>query len=96
MRVLDPTGATATPTSHGALSPRLDALTGRRVVAIWNGRRPGPGKEVLEGVGAFLHERHNLASFELVTKPYIGNQAPATLIDDVVASADAALTGVGD
>ncbi len=96
MHVLDPTGAT-TATAHGGdLSPRLDGLAGCRVVAVWNGRRPGPGKEVLEGVGARLQERHGLASFELLTKPWIGNQAPPELVDRVVASADAAITGVGD
>ena len=95
VEVLDPRGAVSL-SNHGGLSPRLDTLAGKRVVAIWNGRRPGPGREVLAGVLAWLDKRYGLADHRVIQKPYVGNEAPRAILSEVISSSDAALTGVGD
>lgn len=95
MEVLDPRGVA--PISNDAgLSPRLDTLSGKRLVAIWNGRRPGPGREILAGVLTWIDERYGLADHRVIQKPYVGNEAPRAILSEVISSSDAALTGVGD
>lgn len=97
MEILSPTVELDVEKDAGQLAGRLGDLENRRIVAIWNGRRPGPGREFLTSVLQHLDDRHHLASWEVVQKPYLGNPAPADLVDEVLASgADAVLTGLGD
>lgn len=97
MEILSPTSEFAVKQEVGHMAGRLRDLEKRRIVAIWNGRRPGPGREFLTAVLKHLESEHHLASWDVVQKPYLGNPAPPELVDDVLATgADAVLTGLGD
>lgn len=95
MDILDPTSSRGTAAAV-ALSPRLDTLRGKRVVGLWNGREPGPGRAIIAGVVQWLDDEHGLAGSDVVQKPFYGNVAPDELLRQIVASADAVVTGVGD
>ena len=95
MEVLDPT-STSGAAPPVALSPRLEQLAGRRVVGLWNGRQPGPGRAIIAGVLEWLDDRHGLPGTPMFEKPFYGNAAPDDLVRAVVESADAVVTGVGD
>ena len=93
MQILDP----RTEIEQDArAAQRLSELSGQRLVAVWNGRRPGPSRELLEGVLSNLDEQHGLASWEVIRKPFVGNAAPDELLNEVMAKADGAITGLGD
>ena len=93
MEILFPTAEIA---AGGHAAARLPELRGRRLVALWNGRRPGPSREFLQGILEQLDARHGLQAWDIVQKPYLGNAAPDDLLREVVAAADGAITGLGD
>ena len=94
LKVLDPTGAERSNTR--ALNARVNSLEGLRLAALFNGRSPGPGRGILEGLTAILQDRHGLAKSVVFEKPYLGNVAPREMLEEIAASADVAITGVGD
>lgn len=95
MEILDPTGDV--PGDGGrTVTSRLDGLSGKRLGMIWNGRRPGPGREILLGVADVLDKRHGLAEVFLLEKPYLGNAAPSSMLDELANRADFSIAGVGD
>lgn len=97
MQILSPVRQVADIGTRGFIADRLPSLAGQRIVAIWNGRRPGPGREFLEEVLKELDRRHGLKSWDILKKPFLGNAAPAELMEELVASgARGALTGLGD
>ena len=82
--------------STGAVEPaeRLASLDGKRIGVLWN-NRPG-GDKLLHELVRLLGERHDLADVYFTKKPFIGNEAPEDVIEEVLAHADAAIVGVGD
>lgn len=77
-----------------APAPRLATLDGARIGILWNGR-PG-GDTVLREIARILDERHRFADVCFVAKPYLGNEAPEAMLDELQARVDAAIVGVGD
>lgn len=91
--VLDPTE----PRKAGEqLSPRLDSLNGKRLGLLWNGRRPGPGDKVLQGIAEALRGRYDIQDVVFMTKPFLGNMAPEGMLAEMASKVDAMLAGVGD
>lgn len=92
MIVLDPRiqpgGRRVTP------APRLESLTGKRLGILWNNRLGGD--KLLAHVGETLRERHGLREVHFTRKTFIGNAAPAELLDELVTRVDAVVVGVGD
>lgn len=82
--------------SRGAVEParRLPTLDGKRVGILWN-NRPG-GDKVLKELARLLQERHEISDVYFTKKPFIGNEAPDDVLEEVLAHADAAIVGVGD
>ena len=85
---LKPGGRGVTP------APRLETLTNKRLGILWNNRLGGD--KLLQHVGRLLKEKHHLAEVYFTRKTFIGNAAPAEIIDDLVARCDAVVVGVGD
>jgi hypothetical protein len=75
-------------------APRLATLTGARIGALWN-NRPG-GDVVLRETIRILDRRHEFADVCFVKKPYLGNEAPEAVLQELEARVDAALVGIGD
>jgi len=83
-----PTGGRVEP------APRVGALKGVRLGILWN-NRPG-GDKVLRGIVQDLQRRHELADVYFTKKPYIGNEAPEAVLEELQGRVDAAIVGVGD
>ncbi|RPI42870.1 MAG: hypothetical protein EHM59_16800 [Betaproteobacteria bacterium] len=75
-------------------APRLESLTAKRLGILWNNRLGGD--RLLKHVGEVLKQRYGLAEIYFTRKTFIGNAAPAEIIDDLVARTDAVVVGVGD
>jgi len=73
---------------------RPASLKGLRIGLLWN-NRPG-GDKVLRELVRILDELHQFASVYFTKKPYIGNEAPEAVIQDLRSRVDAAIVGVGD
>ncbi len=54
------------------------------------------GDRLLKHVGKLLQEQHGLTEVYFTRKTFIGNAAPAEIIDDLVSKVDAVVVGVGD
>ena len=82
--------------STGAVVParRLTSLANKRLGLLWNNR--AGGDLLLKHVAALLHQKYRLAEIYFTKKTFIGNAAPAEIIDDLVARSDAVIVGVGD
>lgn len=92
IEVLDPTSE---PVARAdILSPRLDSLAGKTVGVIWNGRPAG--NLILNRVMDTLKERHGIQEVLFRHKPFLGNIAPAELLDELSDRCHAVVTGVGD
>jgi hypothetical protein len=85
---LKPGGRVVTP------APRLASLANKRLGILWNNRLGGD--KLLRHVGQLLQEKHGLAEVYFTRKTFIGNAAPAEIIDDLVSRVDAVVVGVGD
>jgi len=83
-----PTGGMVEP------AKRAGTLRGIRLGILWN-NRPG-GDKVLREIVRVLEERHEFEDVYFTKKPYIGNEAPQEVIDELVNRIDAAIVGVGD
>ena len=75
-------------------APRLESLTGKRLGILWNNRLGGDA--LLRHIGEQLKQQHGLADVYFTKKTFVGNAAPAELIDDLVSKVDAVVAGVGD
>ena len=73
---------------------RLKSLAGKRLGILWN-NRAGTDR-LLRHVAALLHEKHRFAEIYFTRKMFIGNAAPAEIIDDLATRVDAVVVGVGD
>jgi hypothetical protein len=92
IELLDPTSGTVA--TKGAVSPRLDTLSGKTLGVIWNGRLPGD--LILNRMIEILKERYTIKEVVFREKPYIGNVAPDEIFDEIAARCDAVVSGVGD
>ena len=73
---------------------RLTSLSRKRLGLLWN-HQPG-GDRLLKHVAELLRRKHDFAEIYFTEKTFIGNAAPAELIDDLVSKVDAVVVGVGD
>jgi hypothetical protein len=90
MRVLSPLGST--PDAVKPLARRRPSLAGLRIGVLDNSK---PNADVLlDGVAGALAARAGAATIRRWTKP--GSSRPATMIEEIVASADVVLTGTAD
>lgn len=92
LRVLNPTEGPAT--GRVVLAPRLSTLIGKVVGVLWNGRPLGD--QVLKLVVEELQHKYELRSAVFTTKLHDHNIAPEETFDELAASCDAVITGVGD
>lgn len=92
MIVLDPRQSPRA--SRFTPAPRIESFTGKRLGILWNNRLGGD--RLLIHVGEILQEQHGLAEVYFTKKTFVGNIAPAEVIDDLVAKCDAVVVGVGD
>lgn len=90
MDVLSP--VRSAPAALKPLAPRRASLDGARIGILDNAK---PNAGVLLGrVAELLAARHRGASIARWSKP--GASRPATMIDEIAASADVVLTGTAD
>jgi len=90
MRVLSPLGST--PDAVKPLARRRPSLAGLRIGVLDNSK---PNADVLlDGVADALAARAGGATIRRWTKP--GSSRAATMIEEIVASADVVLTGTAD
>ncbi|RMF94180.1 MAG: hypothetical protein D6736_00545 [Nitrospinota bacterium] len=75
-------------------APRLPSLKGKRLGILWN-NRPG-GDRLLRYVAEILHQKYELAEIYFTKKPFIGNEAPPEVLEDLASRVDAAVVGLGD
>jgi hypothetical protein len=76
------------------VSPRLDSLAGKTIGVIWNGRPAG--NRILHQVMDTLKEKDGVRETLFREKPFLGNIAPAELLEEMATRCDAVITGVGD
>lgn len=75
-------------------APRLESLTDKRLGILWNNRLGGD--KLLAHVGEVLKQKYGLRDVYFTRKTFIGNAAPADILQDLVAKVDAVVVGVGD
>ena len=82
--------------SAGVVVPakRLASLANKRLGLLWN-NRPG-GDWLLKHIAELLDRKYHLAETYFTMKTFIGNAAPAEIIDELVSRVDAVIVGVGD
>ena len=82
--------------SLGVVVPakRLASLANKRLGLLWNNKVGGD--VLLRHVADLLHQKYDLAEIYFTKKTFIGNAAPAEIIDDLVSRVDAVVVGVGD
>lgn len=76
------------------LARRPASLSGLRVGLLDNGK-PNSDR-LLQHLGSALVTAQNLEISMVVRKPAIGRLAPSAIVDELVASCDVVVTGVGD
>jgi hypothetical protein len=89
--MLDPT---LTVAKTETISPRLSTLSGKTIGVIWNGRPPGD--VLFDHMFQVLEDKYNLRRGPFVHKPWLGNVAPPEAFEELAATCDAVVTGVGD
>jgi hypothetical protein len=89
--LLDPTVGAARTT---VLSPRLSTLADKTIGVIWNGRPPGD--VLFDQILSVLGEKYPIRRGPVVEKPFLGNVAPPEAFEELAATCDAVVTGVGD
>jgi len=73
---------------------RYDSLDGLRLGLLGNAKLNADN--VLNAVGDLLAERYNIVSVLHRTKPSFSHPAPDDIIEEMVASCDIVISGVGD
>jgi hypothetical protein len=90
--VLDPTAELVT--GKAAAVPKLSSFGGKIVGLLWNGR--ATGDRILHRIIEIIKQKHELKDVVLKEKPYLGNIAPPEIFEELVATCDVVITGVGD
>lgn len=73
---------------------RLTTLRNKRLGLLWNNRLGGD--RLLKHVAELLHQKYQFAEIYFTKKTFIGNAAPAEIIDDLASRVDAVVVGLGD
>ena len=76
------------------LAPRLDTFDGKRVGILWNHRVHGD--RLLTRIRDRLVEEYEPLETSWRQKVYHGEPMPPELLEEIAASCDAVITGVGD
>ena len=92
LKVLNPTAGPARGTR--GVAPRPGSLDDKAVGVIWNGR--AYGNLIIAEALDLLKQRHRIREVLFREKPFLGNVAPAPLLDEMAAKAHVVITGVGD
>jgi hypothetical protein len=94
--IMDPTGRAASQTAEAglALAPRAADLTGARVGLLENGKQNA--RQFIEEVADVLRERYGAGDATLRRKEIFSAPAPPELVDELSASSDVVVIGVGD
>lgn len=91
--LMDPTGRSAEKVEQ--LAPRqIRDLNGKRV-GLLDSSKPNSDR-LLDGLAELLQQRYQIKEFVRRRKPLFSLPVPATLLDDLAASCDVVITGVGD
>lgn len=75
-------------------APRLESLTNKRIGILWNNRLGGD--RLLKHVGSLLEKRYGAAEIYFTKKTFVGNAAPAEVLNDLASRVNAVVVGVGD
>jgi hypothetical protein len=92
LKVLDPT--TGPVRGRPVLAPRPPTLDDTAVGVIWNGR--AYGDLIISEALDILKQRYRIGEVLFREKPFLGNIAPAPILDEMAARARVVITGVGD
>ena len=93
--ILDPTGLSARPKAPAfALAPRPTDLSGVRIGLLENGKQNA--RRFLEDVAALLRERHGAGEATLRRKENFAQPAPPELVDELSATSEVVVVGIGD
>ncbi|HTW03885.1 MAG TPA: UGSC family (seleno)protein [Streptosporangiaceae bacterium] len=93
--IIDPTVGPANGTSGAfTLAARPDSLSGLRLGLLANTKRNA--EQFLEQVGRVLGERYGMTTVLATKKPNIVDTAPEATLEQLRASCDVVVTGVGD
>lgn len=92
--MIDPTGRPAAGARATVLAARKPDLQGCRVGLLANAKRNA--EQFLDEVGALLQQEHGAAGVVRRKKLSITDPVPAEILQDLVASCDAVVVGVGD
>lgn len=76
------------------MAPRLSSLEGKTIGTLWDNKPHAD--EFLRLVADKLAERHGIARVIHRQKTYIGSLAPKEVLDELAATCDAVIVGVGD
>jgi hypothetical protein len=91
--MLDPTLQVSRSTSTNTIR-RLDSLAGKTIGVIWNNKIPGDA--LFERMLDALRTEYSVIPGPILMKPYLGNVAPNEFFDELQATCDAVVTGIGD
>jgi len=92
--ILDPTGIRDSNKEGLELAPRPGDLRAARIGLLENGKQNA--RLFLEDVAEILRERYGAGQVTLRRKHNIAQPAPAEIRDELVASSDVVVVGVGD
>ena len=92
LKVLNPTAGPAR--GRSGVASRLATLDDKTIGVIWNGR--AFGDRILSEALDLLKQRYRIREVVFLEKPFLGNIAPDSILAEIAARADGAITGVGD
>ena len=93
--ILDPTGLSARPKAPAfTLATRPTDLSGVRIGLLENGKQNA--RRFLVDVAALLRERHGAGEATLRRKENFAQPAPAELVEELSATSEVVVIGVGD
>ena len=93
--ILDPTGLSARPKAPAfTLATRPTDLSGVRIGLLENGKQNA--RRFLEDVGRVLRENYGAADATLRRKENFAQPAPAELVDELSATSEVVVIGIGD
>ena len=75
-------------------APRLESLTGKKIGILWNNRLGGD--RLLKHVGELLKKQYGAEEIYFTKKTFVGNVAPAEILNDLSSRVNAVVVGVGD
>ena len=93
--ILDPTGLSARPKAPAfTLATRPTDLSGVRIGLLENGKQNA--RRFLEDVAGLLRERYGAGEATLRRKENFAQPAPPELVDELSATSEVVVVGIGD